>query len=147
MSGVSERSLARAPLWVIRVRPRRGGPATSAERDQGHGPRWALALPRQARRSWTTATLGSGSRAMLMASCGMMADRDTPGGRPDSGQPQPGRGDAAIGAPAWAPSRALGARWLQMGKSQEELARDSSLHWSYLGQVERGSATSPCTTS
>jgi transcriptional regulator with XRE-family HTH domain len=26
----------------------------------------------------------------------------------------------------------------QLGKSQEQLARDSSLHWSYLGQVERG---------
>jgi transcriptional regulator with XRE-family HTH domain len=31
-----------------------------------------------------------------------------------------------------------GARRTQLGKSQEQLARDSSLHWSYLGQVERG---------
>ncbi len=30
------------------------------------------------------------------------------------------------------------ARRLDLGKSQEQLARDSSLHWSYLGQVERG---------
>jgi transcriptional regulator with XRE-family HTH domain len=30
------------------------------------------------------------------------------------------------------------ARRTQLGKSQEQLARDSSLHWSYLGQVERG---------
>lgn len=30
------------------------------------------------------------------------------------------------------------ARRTELGKSQEELARDSSLHWSYLGQVERG---------
>ena len=29
-------------------------------------------------------------------------------------------------------------RRLQLGMSQEELARDASLHWSYLGQVERG---------
>src|SRR2546430_1824164 len=30
------------------------------------------------------------------------------------------------------------ARRTQLGKSQEQLARDSSLHWSYVGQVERG---------
>jgi transcriptional regulator with XRE-family HTH domain len=30
------------------------------------------------------------------------------------------------------------ARRQQLGKSQEQLADDSSLHWSYLGQVERG---------
>jgi transcriptional regulator with XRE-family HTH domain len=30
------------------------------------------------------------------------------------------------------------ARRIELGKSQEELARDSSLHWSYIGQVERG---------
>ncbi len=30
------------------------------------------------------------------------------------------------------------ARRLELGKSQEQLAHDSSLHWSYLGQVERG---------
>ena len=30
------------------------------------------------------------------------------------------------------------ARRLQLGKSQEELAKESSLHWSYIGQVERG---------
>lgn len=30
------------------------------------------------------------------------------------------------------------ARRNQLGKSQEQLADDSSLHWSYLGQVERG---------
>ena len=30
------------------------------------------------------------------------------------------------------------ARRLELGKSQEELAKESSLHWSYLGQVERG---------
>jgi transcriptional regulator with XRE-family HTH domain len=30
------------------------------------------------------------------------------------------------------------ARRAQLGKSQEQLAHDSSLHWSYLGQVERG---------
>jgi transcriptional regulator with XRE-family HTH domain len=30
------------------------------------------------------------------------------------------------------------ARRTELGKSQEQLARDSSLHWSYLGQVERG---------
>jgi transcriptional regulator with XRE-family HTH domain len=30
------------------------------------------------------------------------------------------------------------ARRTQLGKSQEQLARDSSLHWSYIGQVERG---------
>jgi transcriptional regulator with XRE-family HTH domain len=29
-------------------------------------------------------------------------------------------------------------RRLELGKSQEELAKESSLHWSYLGQVERG---------
>jgi transcriptional regulator with XRE-family HTH domain len=30
------------------------------------------------------------------------------------------------------------ARRAELGKSQEELARDSGVHWSYLGQVERG---------
>jgi transcriptional regulator with XRE-family HTH domain len=30
------------------------------------------------------------------------------------------------------------ARRLELGKSQEELADDIGLHWSYLGQVERG---------
>jgi transcriptional regulator with XRE-family HTH domain len=30
------------------------------------------------------------------------------------------------------------ARRTQLGKSQEQLATDSSLHWSYIGQVERG---------
>ncbi len=30
------------------------------------------------------------------------------------------------------------ARRHQLGKSQEQLAQESSLHWSYLGQVERG---------
>jgi transcriptional regulator with XRE-family HTH domain len=30
------------------------------------------------------------------------------------------------------------ARRIDLGKSQEQLARDSSLHWSYIGQVERG---------
>jgi transcriptional regulator with XRE-family HTH domain len=30
------------------------------------------------------------------------------------------------------------ARRAELGLSQEELARESSLHWSYLGQVERG---------
>ena len=30
------------------------------------------------------------------------------------------------------------ARRTELGKSQEQLAPDSSLHWSYLGQVERG---------
>jgi ribosome-binding protein aMBF1 (putative translation factor) len=30
------------------------------------------------------------------------------------------------------------ARRTELGKSQEQLARDSRLHWSYLGQVERG---------
>jgi transcriptional regulator with XRE-family HTH domain len=30
------------------------------------------------------------------------------------------------------------ARRLELGKSQEQLADDSDLHWSYLGQVERG---------
>ena len=30
------------------------------------------------------------------------------------------------------------ARRNRLGKSQEQLAHDSSLHWSYLGQVERG---------
>jgi transcriptional regulator with XRE-family HTH domain len=30
------------------------------------------------------------------------------------------------------------ARRHQLGKSQERLAQDTRLHWSYLGQVERG---------
>jgi transcriptional regulator with XRE-family HTH domain len=30
------------------------------------------------------------------------------------------------------------ARRLELGKSQEQLAKETSLHWSYLGQVERG---------
>ena len=30
------------------------------------------------------------------------------------------------------------ARRLELGKSQEELAKDSTLHWSYVGQIERG---------
>lgn len=30
------------------------------------------------------------------------------------------------------------ARRHQLGKSQEELAQESSVHWSYLGQVEWG---------
>jgi transcriptional regulator with XRE-family HTH domain len=30
------------------------------------------------------------------------------------------------------------SRRTELGKSQEELGRDSSLHWSYIGQVERG---------
>jgi transcriptional regulator with XRE-family HTH domain len=30
------------------------------------------------------------------------------------------------------------ARRNELGKSQEQLARETSLHWSYLGQVERG---------
>jgi ribosome-binding protein aMBF1 (putative translation factor) len=34
--------------------------------------------------------------------------------------------------------RRIRARRTELGKSQEQLARDSSLHWSYLGQVERG---------
>lgn len=29
-------------------------------------------------------------------------------------------------------------RRLELGKSQEQLAADSGLHWSFLGQVERG---------
>ena len=30
------------------------------------------------------------------------------------------------------------ARRLELGKSQEKLAADSGLHWTFLGQVERG---------
>ena len=30
------------------------------------------------------------------------------------------------------------ARRLQLNLNQEQLARDASLHWSYVGQVERG---------
>ena len=30
------------------------------------------------------------------------------------------------------------ARRQELGKSQEKLAADSGLHWTYLGQVERG---------
>ncbi len=30
------------------------------------------------------------------------------------------------------------ARRLELGKSQEQLADDCGLHWSYVGQVERG---------
>lgn len=30
------------------------------------------------------------------------------------------------------------ARRAELGKSQEQLASESSLHWSYIGQVERG---------
>jgi transcriptional regulator with XRE-family HTH domain len=30
------------------------------------------------------------------------------------------------------------ARREELGKSQERLAHDSGLHWSYVGQVERG---------
>ena len=44
--------------------------------------------------------------------------------------------------PISAATRAFGdrvrARRTELGKSQEQLARDSSLHWSYVGQVERG---------
>jgi transcriptional regulator with XRE-family HTH domain len=32
----------------------------------------------------------------------------------------------------------VGGRRHQLGKSQEQLAQESTLHWSYLGQVERG---------
>ncbi len=30
------------------------------------------------------------------------------------------------------------ARRQELGKSQEQLADDSAMHWSYIGQVERG---------
>jgi transcriptional regulator with XRE-family HTH domain len=30
------------------------------------------------------------------------------------------------------------ARRAELGKSQEQLAAETSLHWSYIGQVERG---------
>jgi transcriptional regulator with XRE-family HTH domain len=30
------------------------------------------------------------------------------------------------------------ARRNELGKSQEQLARDASMHWSYIGRVERG---------
>lgn len=30
------------------------------------------------------------------------------------------------------------ARRLELGKSQEKLAADSGLHWTFVGQVERG---------
>jgi transcriptional regulator with XRE-family HTH domain len=30
------------------------------------------------------------------------------------------------------------ARRAELGKSQEQLASETSLHWSYIGQVERG---------
>ena len=30
------------------------------------------------------------------------------------------------------------ARRLELGKSQEKLAHDSGLHWTFVGQVERG---------
>ena len=39
------------------------------------------------------------------------------------------------------------ARRHQLGKSQEQLAQESTLHWSYLGQVERDSEIPRCTTS
>jgi transcriptional regulator with XRE-family HTH domain len=44
----------------------------------------------------------------------------------------------AISAAAREFGERVRARRLELGKSQEELAKDSSLHWSYLGQVERG---------
>jgi transcriptional regulator with XRE-family HTH domain len=34
--------------------------------------------------------------------------------------------------------RRVRARRLELGKSQEQLAADSDVHWSFLGQVERG---------
>jgi len=34
--------------------------------------------------------------------------------------------------------RRVRARRLELGKSQEQLAADSDLHWSFIGQVERG---------
>ena len=43
--------------------------------------------------------------------------------------------------------RRVRARREQLGLSQEKLAERTTLHWSYIGQVEAANATSASTTS
>lgn len=52
--------------------------------------------------------------------------------KPTADSPQP------ISPAAAEFGRRVRARRLELGKSQEQLAADSDVHWSFLGQVERG---------